>query len=91
LSTEDHRILLPVTEAPYRESREAHPSSADGGGVRIVTTEGFTSRAGETTMTSGTPFLRVRLQSGEHARAFGGAPPPGRITPGTALDLYTED
>lgn len=36
-------------------------------------------------------ILTVRPEPGEYAWTFGGAPPVARITPGTVLDLYTED
>jgi acetamidase/formamidase len=36
-------------------------------------------------------ILTVRPKENEYAWTFGGAAPVARITPGTALDLYTED
>ncbi len=36
-------------------------------------------------------ILTVRPEPGDYAWTFGGAPPVARITPGTVLDLYTED
>ena len=36
-------------------------------------------------------MVTVRPEEGDFAWTFGGAPPVARITPGTVLDLYTED